>query len=64
LLCSPNQHSDLFRATIGGLGLTGVILWAEFRLKPITNPFISIERIRYSSLAEFMDISAESDTDF
>jgi FAD/FMN-containing dehydrogenase len=64
LLCSPDQHSDLFRATIGGLGLTGVILWAEFRLKPITNPFISMERIRYSSLAEFMDISAESDTDF
>jgi FAD/FMN-containing dehydrogenase len=64
LLCSPNQHSDLFRATIGGLGLTGVILWAEFRLKPIANPFISMERIRYSSLAEFMDISADSDTDF
>src|SRR2546429_2855307 len=52
LLCSPNQHSDLFRATIGGLGLTGVILWAEFRLKPIVNSFISMERIRYSSLAE------------
>src|SRR2546421_5300491 len=64
LLCSPNQHSDLFRATIGGLGLTGVILWAEFRLKPIANSFISMERIRYSSLAEFMDISTESDTDF
>ncbi len=64
LLCSHSQHSDLFRATIGGLGLTGVILWAEFRLKPIANPFISMERIRYSSLAEFMDISAESDTDF
>jgi FAD/FMN-containing dehydrogenase len=64
LLCSPNQHNELFCATIGGLGLTGVILWAEFRLKPIANPFISMERIRYSSLAEFMDISAESDTDF
>ena len=34
LLCSPTQNRDLFQATIGGLGLTGVILWAEFRLKP------------------------------
>ena len=64
LLCSPNQQSGLFRATIGGLGLTGVILWVEFRLKPIADPFITMERIRYSSLAEFMDISGESDTDF
>jgi FAD/FMN-containing dehydrogenase len=63
-ICSPTQNSDLFRATIGGLGLTGVILWAEFCLKPIANPFIAMERIRYSSLAEFMDLSAESDINF
>lgn len=64
LLCSPTENADLFRATIGGLGLTGVILWAEFSLKPIANPFIDMERIRYSTLEEFLDISAASEHDF
>ena len=61
LICSPTQNSDYFRATIGGLGLTGIILWAEFRLKKIANPFIHMERIRFGSLDEFMEISASSD---
>src|SRR6266699_275664 len=64
LLCSPNENSDLFCATIGGLGLTGVILWAEFRLKPITNPYIVGERMRFSSVEEFMTIADQSERDF
>ncbi len=63
-VCSPYEHSELFRATIGGLGLTGVILWAEFRLKPIVNPFIDMERIQFSSLDEFVQISAEKDKQY
>jgi len=64
LLCSPDENVELFRATIGGLGLTGLILWAEFRLKPVHHPFILMERIRYRSLAEFMALSNDSDQDF
>ncbi len=64
LTCSPEEHSDLFRATIGGLGLTGIILWAEFRLKPIVNPFIDMKRVRFSSLDEFFAISAEADREY
>lgn len=61
LVCSPEENTELFQATIGGLGLTGVILWAEIRLKPIVNPYIDMERIQFSSLSEFMQISAETD---
>ncbi|GCE25645.1 FAD-linked oxidase [Dictyobacter alpinus] len=64
LICSPEQHSELFRATIGGLGLTGVILWAEFRLHKIVNPFIDMESIRFDSLDEFFELSAASDKDY
>ncbi len=64
LICSPEQNSELFRATIGGLGLTGVILWAEFRLKPIANAAIVMDSIRYSSLEEFRAITDASDEDF
>ncbi len=63
LLCSPEENVDLFRATIGGLGLTGVILWAEIRLRPIHSPLIDMERIRFASLREFIDLAAESEQD-
>ncbi len=64
LLCSPTENRELFAATIGGLGLTGVILWAEFRLKPIANPLIEMERIRFASLEEFLTLSEQSDRDY
>lgn len=64
LLCSPEKNSELFRATIGGLGLTGLIMWAEFRLKPIVNPYIDMDHIRFASLDEFFALSAESDADY
>jgi len=61
LICSPTENADWFRATIGGLGLTGVILWAEFDLKPISSPFFDVETIKFKSLEEFFEIAAESD---
>ena len=44
--CSPTEHADLFAATCGGMGLTGVILTACFRLMPIETAWIaqSVER--------------------
>lgn len=56
-LCSKDQNSELFHATIGGLGLTGLILWAEIQLKPIQNDFLDTETIRFESLSEFFKIN-------
>ncbi|MEM0955622.1 MAG: FAD-binding oxidoreductase [Pseudomonadota bacterium] len=64
LLCSATDNSDFFRATIGGLGLTGVITWAEFSLRAIDNVFIDQESIRYSDLNEFFALARESDQHF
>ena len=36
-ICSKNENRDLFVATIGGLGLTGVITQASIRLKKVMN---------------------------
>lgn len=33
--CSPRLEPELFRATIGGLGLTGLIRWVELETAPI-----------------------------
>jgi len=63
-LCSLNENPDLFSATIGGLGLTGVILWAEIALKRIKNPLIRSETIRFANLREFFSLSDESDLDY
>jgi len=64
LVCSSDENSDLFRATIGGLGLTGLITWVEFRLKPIPSALIEEELIRFRDLDEFFEISAQSDVDY
>jgi FAD/FMN-containing dehydrogenase len=61
LLCSPDQNADLFRATIGGLGLTGLILWVELQLKSVPGPCIDSEQIRFRRLQEFFELSAASD---
>lgn len=60
LICSPNENEALFRATIGGLGLTGIILWAEIQLKPAKGPYIDAERLRHRNLDEFFEINDSS----
>jgi FAD/FMN-containing dehydrogenase len=57
--CTPAD--ELFRATIGGLGLTGLILSARVQLRRIESPQIVQERLPFRSLAEFESISAASD---
>lgn len=64
LRCSPTEHTDWFTATVGGLGLTGLIVWAEIQLRRIVNPWIASETIRFSSLEEFFAVSADSDRDY
>ncbi len=61
LICSPTENPDWFRATIGGLGLTGVIVWAELQLKAIRSPFFAVETITFRNLEEFFEIAIESD---
>jgi FAD/FMN-containing dehydrogenase len=64
LLCSPQQNADWFSATIGGLGLTGLITWAEFKLRRVGNAMIDMESIKFRNLDEFFAVSAESDRGF
>ncbi|MFD0862341.1 FAD-binding protein [Sungkyunkwania multivorans] len=56
LKCSREQHADLFHASCGGMGLTGVILEAEFRLKPIKSAFIQQDLRQTDSLSETIDL--------
>jgi FAD/FMN-containing dehydrogenase len=64
LECGPESNADLFAATIGGLGLTGLVTWAELQLQPIPGPWLSVENLRFGNLDEFFPLSAESNRDF
>src|SRR5690606_31581560 len=59
-LCSPTQNSDWFGATVGGLGLTGLIVWAELSLLRVPGPAMLVETIRFSSFDEFLELSHRS----
>ena len=47
---SPETNDGLFEATLGGMGLTGAILWARIRLAPVSSPFLSVDTDRVRDL--------------
>lgn len=55
LHCSPNENAELFAATCGGMGLTGVILRATLRLLPIATARIEQTIVRAANLDEAME---------
>jgi FAD/FMN-containing dehydrogenase len=64
LECSPDVHGELFAATIGGLGLTGLATWVEIALKPIRSANLDMETIAFAGMDEFLALSRESNERF
>ena len=64
LLCSPLENADYFAATIGGLGLTGVIREATIQLRPVTSCWLDTQTLPYGSLEEFFSLSDDSEADW
>ncbi|MFT4060077.1 MAG: FAD-binding oxidoreductase [Legionella sp.] len=62
--CGPEQNEDWFCATVGGLGLTGVIITAEIQLRPINGPWLVTETIPYMHINEFLDLADTSEQDW
>ncbi len=54
-LCSPSENAELFKATCGGMGLTGIILEARIRLKKIKSAYIDQTVIRTKNLEDTFD---------
>lgn len=60
LICSPDENSEYFHATIGGLGLTGFVTWVRFRLKPVQSQNMLVQSIKYDTLEDFFRLNEES----
>ncbi len=63
-VCAPTENAELFAATIGGLGLTGLVTWVELQLRPIDGPMLHEESIKFANLDEFFQLSDASDEAF
>ncbi|ROI08876.1 FAD-binding oxidoreductase [Chryseobacterium sp. H3056] len=62
LNCSRSENADKFWATIGGMGLSGIILSAKFKLKNIETSYIRQERIKAENLDEIFRLFDESES--
>ena len=58
---SPDSEPDLFWATAGGMGLTGLMLDATFRLSPIETSYLSVDTDRTPDLDSAMALMEKDD---
>lgn len=54
--CSRTENNKIFKATFGGMGLTGIILSAGIRLKRVKTPFISQTTIKANDLKRLFEL--------
>lgn len=62
--CSPADRSDWFAATVGGMGLTGVVLEAELQLRRVIGPWMQAETLPYENLDEFFTLADASEEEW
>lgn len=60
LRCSPSENTDLFAATCGGMGLTGMIVRASFRMLKIETAFMRQRSIRVPDLEQALAVFEQS----
>jgi FAD/FMN-containing dehydrogenase len=60
IVCSATENADWYAATIGGMGLTGMITWAEVQMRPIASRRIRLQSTRFVGLEEFVALSKAS----
>lgn len=60
IVCSRQEHPDLFFATLGGMGLTGVIRDVTFRMMPVETGFVCCETLALPDLDAAMQAFEQS----
>ncbi|HTV14923.1 MAG TPA: FAD-binding oxidoreductase [Acidobacteriaceae bacterium] len=63
-VCSPVENPEWFAATIGGMGLTGLMTWAEIRLRPIVSRMIDYRGDKFHGIDEFFALSQAAKSEY
>jgi len=58
--CAADENADYLAATIGGLGLTGVIESVRLRLRGVPGEWIDVESQSFETLGEFLALSEQA----
>lgn len=61
---TPKDEVGLFEATVGGLGLTGILTWVEMQLLAVESSFLEVETLSFKNLDEFFEIAEASEEAF
>lgn len=64
ITCSAEENSDVFRATVGGAGLTGVILKVRLRLRPVETAYVKVDYERCDHLDVALEKMAATDKEY
>lgn len=62
--CSASENPNLFAATIGGLGLTGVIISATIRLRRINSTNICVHKVKARSVSDMISMMKDADAEY
>jgi FAD/FMN-containing dehydrogenase len=60
--CAPDEQTELFHASVGGLGLTGIVEWVEIQLMPVRSSKLTVHSLPFANLDEFLALSDELDS--
>ena len=63
-VCSPSANPDWYAATLGGMGLTGLISWAEVGLRPIVSRLIDYRGEKFVGLDEFFALAQSATAEY
>lgn len=63
-LATPTERADLFWATIGGMGLTGIVLDVTLRMVRIETNHVLVDTIRCANLSDVMTAMESGDDDY
>ncbi|HSZ38017.1 MAG TPA: FAD-binding oxidoreductase [Acidimicrobiales bacterium] len=58
---TPDDDAELFWATAGGMGLTGIVVRATLRLLPIESSWMQLQNRRFTTLDGLMSVMEQSD---
>jgi FAD/FMN-containing dehydrogenase len=64
LRCSREENAELFRATVGGMGLTGVILELELRMRRVESAYLDGELIRAGNIDAAIEAFERADAEW